>query len=216
MYRAQIMNLFLEETEHPGPPVLPNGAGASTSPVVPDDPMRLEIPEGLSYVIVDKDNRPILHQDLPPATDEYFLLEQIMWERVPRLLLMNMNMRSAAPLVNGNLAPPVVLLTEGDEVLFGPGGGMVGHVSIFRNVVIGPPPEKIVGELCPICLKPLAASSRVYVCQTCQSGYHFESKELTGGEQLTCARAGLKCSVCNSAFKFNDGFTYMPEFIRGH
>jgi len=195
MNGSQTINLFLEET------------GRS------EQPDRLEVPEGVSYVMVDGDGRPVLGRDLPEDVSSFMLIEQIHWDRAARLVLLNMG--SDAPMVNGKSAPPVVLLGEGDEVVFGRAGGFVAHVTVFSRPVFGPPPENEIGNACPICLVNFSAESRTYICPVCGKPTHCDSEE-EPGTRLCCAMPGRKCPVCRTPMTFDAGFTYIPEFCRGH
>jgi hypothetical protein len=115
---------------------------------------------------------------------------------------------SAAPLrVNGTPAPQVALLREKDHVAF---GAAAFFVAVFHRPRIGAPPEALIGKECPVCLGPITASARVYVCSGCGSALHCDADE-NNPEALQCARLSNECVVCSRPIGLTEKFNWLPD-----
>jgi len=213
MKKAQCIHMILEDTAHSGRP-RGSGAGGADGTNGTTSPGFLEIPEGVSYLAVDGDHRPCLSPDPPPEMNGCWMVEQVWRDNANRLFLINVGL--GEPFVNGNPAPPVVLLSAGDEILLDRAGGIVCHVTVFNEVTIGPPPEKEIGKACAVCLTDLSRDTRAIACSGCFKAFHLESEEQPEETRLICARPGRPCPVCRTPMNFESGYLYIPEFCRGH
>jgi hypothetical protein len=74
--------------------------------------------------------------------------------------------------VNGQPAPAITMLRLADQIELG--DGTVLHVSIHHRPLLGPPPARLIGKSCPVCLVPFESTTRVYVCPYCESAMHLE------------------------------------------
>lgn len=213
MSRAQTIHLLLEAVAHPGQSAQPRRGGSEPVSGDPAHQAWIEVPEGVSYLVVDEDGRPRLVLDPPEDTGELYLVEQVYRDHAPKLLVLNLCCN--APFVNAREAPPVVLLEAGDEVLFGSGSEWVSHVTVFSNAVAGPPPEKEIGFPCPVCLEIFNECSTTYLCSGCGKPYHLEPDEVPEEERFRCVSPGQKCSVCRTPM-MESGYSFLPESFRGH
>lgn len=180
----------------------------------PEIPLGIEIPQGVSYLTMEKDGYPRLDQDPPEGASGFVLLEPIRWAQGDRVLLMNM--RSNSLRVNGEIAPPVILLKAGDELLISPASGYVAHVAVFNSGAVGTLPDEETGLKCAICLNTFEMGARVYVCPGCKKPFHLDSEDQPEDTRLICARPGNRCPICRTPMNFEAGYTEVPECFRGH
>lgn len=160
-------------------------------------PLPLEVPPGCSFLTAG--TLPSL-SDTPPNG---LALEPVLnRQRQPRLLLINSFPDRLQ--VNGEPAPRVTLLREGDRFQWDDGPPF--HLTIYRRPQIGPAPADKVGKPCPICLTPFSSdpASITYSC-SCGSVYHLD-----GPDKLECARAVQQCA-CGQAITLKEGYTSFPN-----
>jgi hypothetical protein len=167
----------------------------------------LEIPDGTSYLAVEKSERPRLIAKPGVKTSELFVLETIWESRPPQLLVLTPQGRSL--MINGGPGPPVALLREKDEVAFESFSEYVAHVTLFNRTQIGSTPDHAIGKKCPICRTSFDNGTTVYLCAGCGEPLHCEGEE-QGQDRLDCARICSKCPICTTPIVTQPGYTYMP------
>ena len=180
-----------------------HGAGEAIS----IDP--LVIRNGVNYLVQEKGKRPQL-VSRAPKTKEIFALQQVTQNDMPHLLLLSPGDRHL--LVNGNVAPSITLLAEGDEVQFDRHGKFLVHVAVFNEVYIGFPSPQEVGRDCRFCRTAFLSTSRVYVCHSCGKALHLEGDEKPEHERLQCALLCSVCPTCEAPILKKSGYRSLPEF----
>ncbi len=108
--------------------------------------------------------------------------------------------RGCRPLVNGDPAPPIVVLSPGDRISWGQSKSFA--VAVYHRPEIGPPPASSVGRPCPTCRVPLAADTRTLTCP-CGVSLHCE---LDAKDGLQCARVSPNCPVCHRPLVLTEGY----------
>ncbi len=213
MICADSMHLLLE-TAGSGSLSVPRPGASTRGPEDPARPLWLEIPPGVSYLTMEKDGYPRLDQDPPEGASGFVLLEPISWDQGDRVLAINMRPKSLR--VNGKIAPPVILLKAGDELLFSPASGYVAHVAVFNSGAVGTLSDEETEVRCAICLNTFEMGARVYVCPGCKKPFHLDSEDQPEETRLVCARPGNRCPICRTPMNFEAGYTEVPECFRGH
>lgn len=111
----------------------------------------------------------------------------------------------AAPRVNGEPAPRLVVLAPGDTFRWA-GGGSV-RLTLYVRPAVGPPPAVALGKSCPVCRMPLAAGSICYTC-ICGVVMHCEPDSEAG---LSCAPLSRECPVCKRPIVLAEGYVDPPS-----
>jgi hypothetical protein len=177
--------------------LIAGGAGA-------DGPERLGVPPGVSYLQAGGAGRVRLLAKAPAKGEPACAVEPV-GGRTPQLLLLSPP--GARVRVNGQPAPRVALLNVKDQVQLG--GGPTLHVTAYHAARVGPTPEGALGQECPVCRVPLAATT-VYVCPGCGAALHCEGEE-KGPDRLECARLSSECPACRAPVVMREGWAYLPE-----
>ena len=171
----------------------------------------IEIPNDINYLKAERGRRPRLVPRRDCDTDNCFALQPVWDSQPPRLLVLIPERRCAW--VNGQPAPPVLLLNEKDEVSFDRNGEWICHLTLFNLSVIGSPDTDMVGKKCPVCRMEINRDTDIYVCFRCGQAIHCEEEE-QGAERFTCARLSTKCPICETPINLKSGYSYIPAFSR--
>jgi hypothetical protein len=172
------------------------------------DPQRLGVPGGVSYMQAGAAGPPRLLAQAPAQGEPAFAVEAV-GGRQPQLLLLSP--AGARVRINGQPAPRVALLSIKDQVQLD--GGPVLHVTAYHAARVGPTPDDQLGQECPVCRAPLAATT-VYVCPGCRTALHCEGED-KGPERLECARLTSECPTCRAPVVMQEGWAYLPEYADG-
>ena len=155
---------------------------------------------------ISKDGRlePVSSQ---APTDSLVYLEPVLYERRPRLLLIDQGKHAIR--INDQKAPAIALLNIGDH--FRLSGGPAIEIALFHKVRIGTPLPASIGQTCPVCLIPIQEDTRIYDCPSCGLALHLEEH---GEDRLECALAISDCPHCGSPIRLADGYQLEPDFLK--
>jgi len=162
----------------------------------------LEVPCGVSCLTFSKNGVGKFSRKVPAGNSKYFCIEALYFKN--RIQLLIMNYQGNRIRINGQSAPCIVILNEGDQLDFD--NGVLYHLSSFNETVIGPAPEKWLGKECGLCRIPFKKESRTYICWFCSTPLHMEDK---GG--LECAALTSDCLKCGNSVRLVNGYSYLPE-----
>jgi hypothetical protein len=110
--------------------------------------------------------------------------------------------------INALPAPLVALLRTGDIVRTRTGTAL--HVSALQGADAAAPTPEQVGQLCSLCMTPIEADSRVFVCACGNDLRHLEGDDVPDDDRLTCAHIAA-CASCGAETPTEPGFVYWPE-----
>jgi hypothetical protein len=110
--------------------------------------------------------------------------------------------------VNGLPAPIVASLSLGDQLQTD--GGHLFHVSRKMQTDPIPPPVRLIGKPCEVCLVPFAAESRVLLCPACGAARHMEGEDVDPEERLECGALGA-CPNCQNEWPESGELAFVPE-----
>ena len=110
-----------------------------------------------------------------------------------------------APLVNGEPAPRLAVMSPGDSFQWAT--SIRVRVALFNNPRVGPPPELVLGKPCPVCRAAFAPTS---ITVSCQYGVvlHCDADEKEG---LQCAQLRRECPVCKRPLALTEGYVNPPS-----
>lgn len=169
---------------------------------------KIEIPlVGPAYLLVREGGKPHVSAEAAASLDDTLLLEAVAVGHQPYLLMATPGRAQAR--VNGEPAPVVTLLSVKDQVQVTP--DVLLHVTQYTRPAIGPPPEDILGQECPVCRGMFQPDTIVYICPSCGKPTHCEGEEKPVDVRLECIRLGTECPTCNAPVVQAQGYTYIPE-----
>jgi len=169
----------------------------------------LVVPDGVSVLVVPPGKPPFLVGDVEPdCTEHAFLLEPVVSRQ--RLLLLLIGQAGEAARINGQVAPPIAVLREKDQIQFD--DELLFHVTLFSRPQISRVPDALVGNECPLCRVPFVAGTLVYACAICNAVMHLQGEEEPEETRLECAMTATECPVCHSPIEMTEGYRYEPEF----
>ena len=174
----------------------------------PEGPQRVGVPPGVSYLYANAAGRPRLLAEAPAKGEPACAVEAVTG-RQPQLLLLSPP--GARVRVNGQPAPRVALLSIKEQVQLGSGPAL--HVTAYHAARVRPTPDDRLGQECPVCRAPLAATT-VYVCPDCRTALHCEAED-KGPDRLECARLTSECPTCLAPVVMQEGWAYLPELADG-
>jgi hypothetical protein len=143
-----------------------------------------------------------------PRTAGTFVVEQIVTESGPHLLVLTPPGRSAR--VNGAPLPRVGLLRDGDQVLL---DGVVSlQVAVVRRFFRQAAERQHTTRPCVVCRGRIVEGREIYLC-ACEAVMHCESPESSEGsadflllgstdERLNCAAMLPGCPVCQRSIEW--------------
>lgn len=163
----------------------------------------VELPAGASW-FGGGGVRPVLAEAGGGGPAGSVLLEPLLREGGPRILVVNAH--GIAVRVNDRVAPPVVLLKEGDRLSVS--FGTIYEVDLFSEPSIGPVPAEFVGRCCHVCHVSFGPDQRVFMCPHCRYPLHLEDGP--DDEVLKCAALVASCPACERPIRLAAGWLTEP------
>jgi hypothetical protein len=195
---AQRVHLVVEALAGREPRACTGGPASATVTCRP-----IELPPGVSYLVSGGDGRGARVLNAPPEDGgPAFLVEPVPDTRLGALILVSPEGGRAR--INGLIAPPVALLSEGDQLDVG--DGFTLHVLLYRTPQVGRPTVEVVGKKCPVCLTPIGDDQVIYRCAACGTAMHLD-----GDDGLDCGRLASECRTCQRPVVLEAGYAYVPK-----
>lgn len=178
------------------------------STAVPGPIEKIEVPEGVSFLVPGSGARPRLGPER--TEDGSFVIEPVYVEHQPQLILLSPP--GKRPRLNGHVAPRAALVRERDTLQID--DEFVLHVATYYRPRIGPPPAEWIGKDCPICRTTFIEGTRVYVCP-CGQPLHLETEahRRTDHNPLVCATTTTECPSCLRPIVLKECYSYYPSEV---